>query len=237
MVAGGRPQRPAVLAHRGGASLGVENDLATMALAQEAGADAVEIDPVQTSCGSLALVHDAFLVDGDRWLWVRDLTLDEVTDLSGTRPATHDELLRTCRELGLGCYAEVKAAAPEVLDRFVADVVEHGLEELVCVGSFRADLVARVGRGSPLDASWLTHDLFADPVATAADLGCRFVHPCADDNPGAVDLLAGEWIERVWNAGLGVVSWNTLDPELARRFAEVGVAAVCTDDPRIVPPG
>lgn len=235
MEAGGRPARAAVMAHRGGATLGPENTTETCALAQEAGADAVEIDLVQTRCGSLALLHDAFVVDGDAWRWVRDLTMDELTVVLGERPATYVDLLDLCESLGLGCYAEVKAASPEVLAGFTDEVVRRGLDELVCVASFRADVVAFVGRHTPLDASWLTLDLFADPVAVADDLGCRFVHPCADDHPAVVELLAGEWIERVWAAGLGVVSWNTIDPVLARRFDEVGVAAVCTDDPRIIP--
>jgi hypothetical protein len=32
-----------------------------------------------------------------------------------------------------------------------------------------------------------------------------------------------------------VVSWNTVSPELMIRMAQAGVAAICTDDPRVVP--
>jgi glycerophosphoryl diester phosphodiesterase len=102
MQPGGRPRAPAVLA-------------------QQCGADAVEVDLVQTACGALALLHDAFVVDGRDWRWVRDLTLDDLAQVLGEPPSTHTDLLDVCARVGLGCYAEVKAASPATLERFTDD--------------------------------------------------------------------------------------------------------------------
>ena len=225
-----------MLAHRGGAALGPENALGTLALAAAAGADAVEVDLVETADGALVLLHDVAVDGGEGRTWVRDLTLDGLSVLLGTRPAGHLELLEACARLGLGVYAEVKSAGRATLEQFVADVVTLGMAEQVCVASFRGDVVARVAESGTLDTSWLFWDPAADPLATALDLGCTFVHPCFDLTPELVEMMAGAWTERLWRAGRGVVSWNTVSPDLMVRLAEAGVAAICTDDPRVVPP-
>lgn len=235
MERGGRPERPAVMAHRGGAALGPENSVDTMALAAAAGAAAVEVDLVETADGELLLLHDVFVGTGADRRWVRDLTATQVADVLGARPGTHRELLEACAQLGLGLYAEVKSAGRATLERFVADVVDRQMAELVCVASFRGDVVARVAELGAVDTSWLFWDPGADPLATAVDLGCTFVHPCFDLTPELVDMMAGAWTDRLWRAGLGVVSWNTVSPDLMRRMADAGVAAICTDDPRVVP--
>ena len=235
MTSGQRPVKPSVMAHRGGAALGAENAVETFALAAAAGANSVEVDLVQTADGQLVMLHDAFLTNGDVWRWVRDLTLDEITEVTGERLGTHRDLLSTCAGLGLGVYAEVKAASAEPLDRLVNDIIEQDLSELVCVASFRADIVARVARRGAVDTSWLFLDPGSDPLAVAQDLGCRFVHPCFDLMPDLVNLMEGEWMQRLWDGGRGVVSWNTVSPDLMAKMTQAGVAAICTDDPRVVP--
>ena len=237
LTAGRRPDAPTVMAHRGGAALGPENSVGTLRAAADAGAHSVEVDLVQTADDQLLLLHDHVLVLDDGLHWVRDLTADEVAERSGTRPGTHLELLDACSELGLGVYAEVKAAGPDCLDRLQADVVGRGMADDVCVASFRSDVVAHVAQQGVLDTSWLFWDPAQDPLAVALDTGCTYVHPCFDLSPELLDRMEGRWMERLWDAGRGVVSWNTVDPVLMVRMAQVGVTAVCTDDPRVVPAG
>ncbi|MFM7068086.1 MAG: glycerophosphodiester phosphodiesterase [Actinomycetes bacterium] len=235
MTRGRRPDRPAVLAHRGGAALGAENTTATLTLAAAAGAHAVEVDLIETADGHLVMWHDAFVASGDQLRWVRESTLDEIAALTGERPGTHTDLLDRCAGLGLGVYAEVKSASTPALHRFVDDIARRGLQDLVCVGSFRSDIVATVSARNVVDTSWLFYDPGVDPLAVAGDLGCAFVHPCFDLFPDLIDLMQGAWMERLWAAGRGVVSWNTTDPALMVQMAAVGVAAICSDDPRVVP--
>ncbi len=237
LARGRRPDAPTVMAHRGGAALGPENSVATLSAAAAAGAHSVEVDLVQTADGELVLLHDHAVGPPGDQRFVRDLTADQLAEVLGGRPGTHRELLDTCAALGLGLYAEVKAAGPEVLDRLVADVVDRDLVDAVCVASFQSDVVAHVARRGVLATSWLFWDPGVDPLAIALDTGCTFVHPCFDLYPELVDLMDGVWMERLWSAGRGVVSWNTVDPALMARMAEVGLAAICTDDPRVVPTG
>jgi glycerophosphoryl diester phosphodiesterase len=237
LTRGRRPEAPTVMAHRGGAALGPENSVGTLRAAADAGAHSVEVDLVQTADDQLLLLHDHVLPDGDTLSWVRDLTAEQVAERAADRPGTHLELLDACAELGLGVYAEVKAAGPDCLDRLVADVVDRGMAGAVCVASFRSDVVAHVARQGVLDTSWLFWDPAQDPLAVAQDTGCTYVHPCFDLSPDLLDRMEGPWMERLWAAGRGVVSWNTVDPGLMVRMAEVGVTAICTDDPRLVPAG
>lgn len=237
LTRGRRPDAPTVMAHRGGAALGPENSVGTLRAAADAGAHSVEVDLVQTADDQLLLLHDHVVVAGEDAHWVRDLTAAEVEQHLGRRPGTHLELLDACAALGLGVYAEVKAAGPGCLDLLTADVVDRGLRDQVCVASFRSDVVAHVARQGVLDTSWLFWDPAQDPLAVAQDTGCTYVHPCFDLSPGLLDLMEGRWMERLWAADLGVVSWNTVDPGLMARMAEVGLTAICTDDPRVVPAG
>ena len=237
LTRGRRPDVPTVMAHRGGAALGPENSVGTLRAAAEAGAHSVEVDLVQTADDQLVLLHDHVVVAHDQQHWVRDLTADEVAAHLGHQPGTHLELLDACAALGLGVYAEVKAAGPDCLDRLVADVVERDMVGSVCVASFQSDVVAHVARQGVLDTSWLFWDPAYDPLAVALDSGCTFVHPCFDLSPELLDVMDGRWMERLWAAGRGVVSWNTVDPVLMVRMAEVGLTAICTDDPRVVPAG
>ena len=235
LTRGRRPDAPTVMAHRGGAALGPENSVGTLRAAADAGSHSVEVDLVQTADDQLLLLHDH--VVGDDRRWVRDLTAGQVAEHLGERPGNHLELLDTCAALGLGVYAEVKAAGPACLDRLVADVVDRGMTDKVCVASFQSDVVAHVARQGVLDTSWLFWDPAYDPLAVALDTGCTYVHPCFDLSPELLDTMEGAWMERLWAAGRGVVSWNTVDPALMVRMAEVGLTAICTDDPRVVPAG
>lgn len=71
--------RLTVVAHRGGAALGPENTLLTIARGMAAGADMIEIDIHQTADGKLVVCHDQSIdrtTDGSGL--IRELTLDEI---------------------------------------------------------------------------------------------------------------------------------------------------------------
>ena len=130
-------------------------------------------------------------------------------------------------------YLEIKAVSPAGVDRVVDAVVDHGLAERTVIGSFRHDVPARVAADGRVAASVLFRDPFLDPLALASDLGCSVLHPCFDGNDGMIDLMRGEWIERLHDRRLGVVGWNTNDAETMSRMADAGFDVLCTDDPRI----
>jgi glycerophosphoryl diester phosphodiesterase len=229
--------RPAVIAHRGGAALAAENSLVAMHAAARAGADAVELDVQELGDGTLVVAHDAFLLTGDRWRWLRDLSYSDFEAAAGASTGaavTVETLLANAVDSGLGLYLELKAVSHPGVTTVVDLLARHDLIDRTVIGSFRADIVEQVSGDDRVAASILFRERFLDPLALARDLGCPLVHPCFDEDPGMADLMRGEWMARLHAAGVGVVAWNTNDVELLRTLAKLGVRALCTDDPRLV---
>lgn len=223
----------AIIAHRGGASLGQENSTEVLGLARDAGAAAVEADVQELADGSLVMLHDGYVLVGDAWHWVRELSRAELSTLTDRTVTTLDAFLDAITASGLGLYLELKAVSPDGVIRAIDAVMRAGLEDLTIIGSFRADIVARVGEDGRLPASILYRDPWTDPLALANDLGCHVVHPCYDNDPWVIDLMIGPWMERLTRAGIAVVGWNVNDRALLERMRACRLNAACTDDPRI----
>jgi glycerophosphoryl diester phosphodiesterase len=229
--------RPAVIAHRGGAALATENSLVALHSAARAGADAVELDVQELGDGTLILAHDAFLATEGRWRWLRDVSYAEfeaAVSASTATVVTVETLLANAVDSSLGLYLELKAVSHRGVTSVIDLLARHDVTDRTVVGSFRADIVEHVSRDGRVVASILFRERFLDPLALARDLGCPLVHPCFDDAPGMADLMRGEWMARLGAAGVGVVAWNTNDVELLRTLTDLGVRALCTDDPRLV---
>ena len=226
--------RAAVIAHRGGAALGPANSVEVLAAATGAGADAVEIDVQELGDGSLVLFHDRSIVDGEQRYRLGDLDLDQFESLASARAVLLDELPERLQPLGLGLYLDVKHVSASGLVSLLDSIANSSIAERSVIGSFSMDIVLAVVRDGRLPASMLYHDRSLDPVVLAAQVGCRIMHPCFDSDPWMVARLAGAWMERVHEAGVAVVCWNSNDPAVLAEMAVAGFDAVCTDDPRLV---
>jgi glycerophosphoryl diester phosphodiesterase len=49
-----------------------------------------------------------------------------------------------------------------------------------------------------------------------------------------LDRLAGAWMQRVHDAGVAAIGWNSNRPALLDAMVRAGFDAVCTDDPRLL---
>ncbi len=223
------------MAHRGGAALGIANSIEVLAVAAEVGTDAVEIDVQELGDGTLVLFHDRRIVDGANKVMLADIDRTTFERLSGSPAALLVELPERLRPLGLGLYLDVKVVSPDGLRATIDALVASPLSDSTVIGSFNPDVVTAVVADGRLPASVLYHDRAADPLELAAHLGCSIVHPCFDSDPWMVPRLAGAWMARVHEAGLGVVGWNTNDPALLVEMAAAGFDVICTDDPRLAP--
>ena len=151
--------RPVAIANRGGSGLRPENTLVAFAHAASLGVDALECDVHLSRDGEVVVIHDA--------------TLDRTTDASGPVSAlTADELSRVdagCRfhpddglpyrGQGIGVprlstvlrahpalpiIVEIKGESPEVADRVMATVREHGAESRVILAGFSHPVLSAV---------------------------------------------------------------------------------------------
>ena len=221
------------LAHRGGALLGPANSLAVIERSAAAGAHAVEIDLHELADGSLVLFHDSSVViDGVR-VRLATLAADALQQAIGAPPVHLSGLLALLDQHPIGLYLDVKRISAVGLIRAIDAVCATTLAERTIVGSFDRRVAGTVSLDGRLRASILYRDTHIDPLELALSLGCAAVHPCFDDQPWMVEQLAGPWMQRVHEAGLAVVGWNSNDAELLAAMRAAGFDVLCTDDPRL----
>ena len=220
---------PAIIAHRCGGALAMENSLAGLVAAKQCGCRAVEFDVMLTADGVPILIHDE--------------TLDRTTRLTGRvaglgfaelragdpRVPTLGEAIGECQRLGLWANIELKPAAGqdeltgEVVGRWLArNWMGHGV-----ISSF-SDISALAARchlpAAPfallvdkLPADWA--DRRDRLHAAAVHLDARHVDPAS-----AAALNA---------AGLPWACWTVNDRASAAALFALGAAAIFTDRPNL----
>jgi glycerophosphoryl diester phosphodiesterase len=229
-----RGGRPAVVGHRGVRGARPENTLAAFELAAREGADAVELDVRLCATGELVVCHDPDLkrVAGDARK-VAALSLAELSrvDLGGgERVPRLIEVLDLCRRAGVGVNVELKRDLPHR-----ASVVAAAAQLLtawdpghdVVVSSFDPWMLAGLRRLAPsLHCAQLVHRsrYIAAHLVAGRAAGARGVH-----------LEASLWDPRrvasLRRRAGWIAAWTVVDPDEARRLADLGADAIITDVP------
>jgi glycerophosphoryl diester phosphodiesterase len=218
------------IGHRGAAALAPENTLRSLEVAIDHGVDLVEFDITRLRNGTLALAHSR-----------RE---------AGARPATLDETLELLAARGAGIHLDLKCAGSEAT---VVDALRrHDVLESTVVSSFsprtlRAlhalEPALRLGFTYPRDLSGMGERRVLAPAAAALSSALRRTLPArivgllrrvgASAAVLHYRVVSPAVVERCHAHGAAVLAWTVNDPELARRFDELGVDGVITDDPRI----
>lgn len=227
------------IAHRGASAYAQEGSSASVQKAAALGADMVEVDVRVTADGVPVIAHDPdlkriFGIDA----MLSDLTLDEIRRRTpeGVAPLlTFAEMVELCASLGLGLYLDIKDITPAAMIA-VADALHlRGMFKYSVFGAFRPDVVAEIRHTIP---NAVTSILFAsphvDPVALARAVNCDYVHPCFERFDRPQDLISGAWMERVREAGLGVICWHEERPEVIEALQALGVDGICSDMPELL---
>lgn len=235
-----------LIAHRGASLFAPENSPEAVREAAARGATDVEVDVNMTADGVLLAVHDG-VVAGDAVRWISQMTEAEVRsamaasagsvgDAEPVRtPDRLDDVLAVVAEAGLGAYLDVKQLLPGGAALLGDLVRSHGLGDRVVGASFRADLAGRLKTEGGLPTSLLFHDPGIDVHSLARGLDLDLVHPCYDVfGPGALDLFTPAWVAAARATGVGIVTWNTLDADVAAEVFARGADGVCSDDPAVL---
>lgn len=239
---------PEFVAHRGASHLAPENTLASIRLAWEMDADAVEIDIFLISGGDLVLKHDPTLerITGEEGR-VEEHTLEELRELDygawkgpqweGEPIPTLDEALATLPE-GKRLVVEVKSGTDTVEPMLEAfDRSGHPMHQIVVI-AFSYEVAARAKQLRPhLTVYWLEgfsqdeetgewSPSMEEVVERALEAGLdgvnlRWVGPARDED--AVALIR--------EAGLGFYIWTVNDVDDAQEAIELGVDGITTDRP------
>lgn len=206
---------PLLVCHRGASALAPENSLEAFRVAMQYGVDYSELDVHVGSDDSLVVTHDA----------VSDLTRErELPRLSEVF-----ELVRG----KMGIYIELKGhGTGRALGELVSSSSAQGVQ--LIAGSAVLDLVRELRQYVPdtprsilFTADWRGRT--EAMIDACLGLGASYAHPCFRPiEPPLIDAFH--------QTGLLVMTPHTNDPHEARRFAEIGVDVIASDDPRILLP-
>ncbi|HZH32033.1 MAG TPA: glycerophosphodiester phosphodiesterase family protein [Pyrinomonadaceae bacterium] len=245
---------PLIIGHRGASAVAPENTLAAFARALEDGADGVEFDVRLAGDGVPVVIHDATLqrtasvdvpiaslsstdlsaIDVGSWFNLRHPSRAVAAYARETVP-TLARLFETVAPRRPLLYVELKCAAREaaaLVERVVAEVRAHSLEQRVVIESFTLAAVAEAKRIAPdMRAAAAFERRAGSPLPAARTLLTRACACRADELALARSLISHRTVEAARARGLQTVVWTVDHPSWVRRARALGLRAVITNDP------
>lgn len=237
---------PEIIAHRGASREAPENTLASIRLAWQQGADAVEIDVHQSRDGHIVVIHDAHTrKTAGVMRRVRSQTLAELRALdvgrwkhrrwAGERIPTLAEVLDAV-PAGKRLFVEIKCG-PECLPRFVETVKRSGKKpaHIVPIG-FDLTTLKLVKWALPgLEVAWVQgfRRTWRGAWTPSAE---KLIATARDAGLDALDLggrgpVNEPFAAKVHAAGLKLYIWTVDSPRQARRLADARVDGLTTNRP------
>ena len=235
---------PFIVAHRGASHDAPENTLPAFELAWKQGADAIEGDFHLTADGQIICIHDydTQRVSGNKRI-VKSSTLEELRALEagawfkpefkGTRLPTFAEVAATVPQ-GRKFYIEVKCG-PEIVPALLKGIVKSGLDaRQIVIISFNAPVIREVEKQAPdFKTCWLSSFKKESPLTPAADEVLATLRDIKADgfSSSADERLDPEYIKMIRDAGFEYHCWTVDEPEVARRFLDLGALSITTNRP------
>jgi glycerophosphoryl diester phosphodiesterase len=219
------------IGHRGAASLGPANTLASFRLALETGVDLIEFDVCTGRDGELVVTHSFGEIQPET------PTLDDVLAFfveHARDTGVHLDLKQFGRE------REVVDALRrfDLLDRsFVSTVYIRTTRRIAELGGVRAGItipravfgISDDGRGAPIARSGLrllrfTLPFLVRPLLALSRASAVVMHH---------SIVTAAAVRAVHARGAAAVTWTVDDADELVRVAEAGVDAIVTNDPRL----
>lgn len=225
--------------HRGGTEGAPENTIPAFERALRSGAAAIETDLQLTSDGVPVLMHDFTLdrtTDGTGAVWASSWKQVSALDagswygpsFAGTRVPRLEDLLEMVRPTDKRVILELKGSwNDEQLRPVVEEIRSRGLGQRVMIASFDITSLAAAQRAAPeLQRVVITRDVVGDPAVLAGTCGAVAILT-------GKDLLKGgpEAVERIHDAGLGVVLYTLNSATTWTTAIAFGVDGIITDTP------
>ncbi|MGV8850962.1 MAG: glycerophosphodiester phosphodiesterase [Rhodoglobus sp.] len=228
-----------IAGHRGDKMVAPENTLEALGHALNSAADYVETDVQLTADGIPVLMHD-WTVDrttnGTGPVW--GYSYDELSALdagswfgeefAGATVPTLEEFLNLLRWSTKNAILELKGSWTDGQVTLVSDLIaRNGVSDHVIIGSFDIMTLQALQRVNPeIPGMLIVRDIVGDPGALAAAAG-------------AVALVTSkkaithdpELVQRVHDAGLGILIYTLNDSETWSDAVSLGVDGIVTDRP------
>lgn len=223
---------PAIVAHRCGGDLAMENSIAGLVAAKQCGCRAVEFDVMLTADGVPILMHDETLDRTTRCRgFVAEHTFDQIRACDARVP-TLGAAVGECQRLGLWANIELKPATGHEAEtgRVVCRWLARHWNGHGVISSF-SEQSALAGRRELPHAPFalLCEALPADWQARMERLNAVAVHLDAQ----RVDAAAAGQLAA---AGVPWAAWTVNERGAAERLFSLGAAAVFTDRPDLLLP-
>lgn len=232
------PDNFSFVAHRGASYLAPENTLASIQLAWDLGADAVECDVMLTSDKQVILCHDkntknltgqSFVVSETTWEQLSQLRIKpSQTNLSEyeneTIPLLRD-VLASLPEEGM-LVIEIKTG-PEILPYLQECIDAHWKRGKISMIAFDFKTIAAAKSLYPHVPCYYLSS-FKKDVKKHFDLA---LEKGLDGMNLHYRLIRPSLVKKCNSAGLDVWCWTVNDPDTARKMKEMGVSALTTDRP------
>ena len=228
-----------VIAHRGASHLAPENTLASIELAWQLGADAVEVDVHLTRDGRIVALHDPttgrtagthleVVATHSHHLRLLDVGRHKHPGFAGEAIPFLEEVLETVPP-GRQLFIEVKCG-PEILPRLDRTVVDSGKRSQVEIIGFDLDTMKAAKAIMPdVPAHWLCEKRYWTRYsrllarkAKAYGLDGLDVHWSG---------ITRRFVSAVRKAGLKLYAWTVDEPAEAVRLREMGVDGITTNRP------
>jgi glycerophosphoryl diester phosphodiesterase len=232
---------PLVYAHRGANNAAPENTLAAFCLAKQQGADGIEMDVKLTADGEVVVMHDQTVdrtTDGHGRL--RNFRLADLRRLDagswfdaefhGEKVPTLAEIFETLKDGILYDIELTNYGTPfdNLLEKVLALVQKHGLEENVMVSSFFPTNISQFRRLAPEIPGGLIA-LRGVPGSLSRSIVGRWFAPWAVI-PVYLDLTQA-YIRTQRALRRKVIPWTVNEPADMRRLVSWGVDGLITDLP------
>ncbi|MCH7587322.1 MAG: glycerophosphodiester phosphodiesterase [Chloroflexi bacterium] len=237
-----RDKSPLVIAHRGASAYAPENTLAAFRLAEELGAQAIELDVKLTKDERVVVLHDATL---ERTTSGRGplskFSYEEIKHLdagSSFGPTFAKEIIPTLEQvfihLGSGMLINIELtnyANPfDALPAKVVEIVRRaGNASQILFSSFSVIALIRARRMAPeiptgllvrnSTAMWLT-------ALMQRLLKVEYFHP--QDG-----MVTARMLDKIRNMNMAVNVWTVNDQSRMRTLLDMGVAGLITDEPEV----
>lgn len=237
--------KPLIIAHRGESFDGPENTLASINLAWQRGADAVEVDIRLSKDNQVVVFHDkTTLRIGGRNESVKNQTLQELKELDAGSWKSEEyknekipalvEVLETVPP-NKKLIIEIKSSR-KIIPFLIQDIQNSNLEKSqIEIISFKYDVLKELKAELPkikmlyladLDYSWLTK-VFSPPVEKLIEM--VEIANLNGLNVWAGKLLTEKFIYTVKWKKLLLYVWTVNDLSLAKKLADLRVDAITTD--------
>lgn len=218
-----------VIAHRGSGVGPFENTLRGMQMAITWGADGIECDVQSSHDGELVVFHDATL---DRLTngsgLVTEQTLEDLKRFhvgEGEQIPTLAEVLTLLKsQPQFIINLDVKVQGIEV--KILKEIQSRNLFDRTLVSSFVPQVLMKFRElNADIATGWIYSYNYENPVKEAKKIGCSALHP-------RLDLVSEDLRQASRQQGLMLNPWSVNSEVDMRRFIDLGVDWIITDNPR-----